>query len=81
MRKVSLKRQEQNKQYKIVRDKFMLDNPRCERCKGRSTENHHKNGRNGLRLLDVDYFMAVCRDCHRYIHNNPKESREKGWLI
>ncbi len=39
------------------------------------------NGRNGERLLDVDYFMAVCRDCHQYIHNNPKESREKGWLI
>jgi hypothetical protein len=25
--------------------------------------------------------MAVCRDCHDYIHKWPKESREKGWLI
>jgi len=81
MRKVSLKRQQQNKQYKIIRDKFMQENPRCERCGAPATENHHKNGRNGLRLLDVTYFMAVCRSCHRWIHEHPKESREKGWLI
>lgn len=80
MRRVSLKRQEQLKEYKIIRDQFMLGNPRCEMCTGSASENHHKNGRTGLRLLDVDYFMAVCRDCHQYIHNNPKESREKGWL-
>jgi len=81
MRKVSLKRQQQNKQYKIIRDKFMQENPKCERCGAPATENHHKNGRNGLRLLDVNYFMAVCRNCHRWIHEHPKESREKGWLI
>lgn len=80
MRQVSLKRQQQNKEYKIIRDKFMQENPRCERCGAPATENHHKNGRNGLRLLDVNYFMAVCRNCHRWIHEHPKESREKGWL-
>lgn len=81
MRKVSKKRAEQNRAYKKVRDQFMESNPFCERCGNFSTDNHHKNGRNGERLLDVDYFMSVCRSCHIYIHENPKESREKGWLI
>ena len=81
MRKVSLKRAEQLRDYKAVRDVFLADNPYCERCNYLASENHHKNGRTGLRLLDVTYFMAVCRTCHQYIHNNPQESREKRWLI
>ena len=81
MRKVSKKRAEQNKQYKVVRDQFMQDNPNCERCGRMATENHHKNGRNGLRLLDVNYFMAVCRTCHVLIHETPNLSRAEGWLI
>jgi ribosomal protein S27AE len=81
VKKVSDKRKAQNKAYKAVRDKFMLDNPICERCGGKSMENHHKNGRNGERLTDVTYFMAVCRDCHVWIHAQPKEAREVGWLI
>jgi ribosomal protein S27AE len=81
MRKVSKKRQEQNKAYKVVRDKFMTDNPYCERCGREATENHHTNGRSGDRLLDTNYFMAVCRSCHVWIHEHPKESREVKWLI
>ena len=81
MRKVSKKRAEQNRKYKKIRDQFMEENPDCERCGNYATEIHHKNGRNGERLLDSDYFMAICRNCHRYIHEHPKEAREKGWLI
>ena len=25
-------------------------------------------------------FYAVCRQCHSYIHDNPKWAKEKGWL-
>lgn len=81
MRKVSNKRSKQLAEYKIIRDKFMIDNPLCERCHRQATENHHKNGRNGERLLDTNYFMAVCRQCHQWIHAHPKEAREVGWLI
>lgn len=81
MRQVSKKRAQQIREYKILRDDFMSMNPFCERCNRDATENHHKNGRNGLRLLDVEYFMSVCRPCHIFVHQNPKISRENGWLI
>ena len=70
MRKVSKKRAQQNKAYKVVRNEFMEDNPNCERCNRQATENHHKNGRTGERLLNVNFFMAVCRGGHLFIHKN-----------
>ena len=67
--------------YKDLRKVFLNKNPKCERNNThKATEVHHKNGRNGTRLNDVSEFMAVCRDCHRYIHEHPKEARIKLWL-
>jgi len=45
-----------------------------------ATEVHHANGRRGKRLIDTDYFVAVCRTCHRWIHDNPKEAKQNGWF-
>lgn len=67
----------------------------CEKCKKNvGIENldlHHKAGRTGSsinqygemerNLTNKATFMAVCRTCHNWIHENPKESREMGWLI
>lgn len=67
----------------------------CEACgKHFGIENldlHHKAGRKGSslnedgimerNLTNKATFMAVCRTCHDWIHKNPIESREKGWLI
>jgi hypothetical protein len=47
----------------------------------RATEVHHTNGRENERLLDRTYWMAVSREGHQWIHNNPKKARELGWLI
>lgn len=75
------KRKVQEAIYSDLRKVFLNQNPRCERNKTHeATEVHHKAGRNGNRLNDISEFMAVCRDCHRYIHENPKEARAKGWL-
>ena len=80
LRKVSKKRQREYQEYKKIGDKF-LENKVCEKCgKKRKLDIHHKAGR-GRFYLDVSTFMAVCRECHDYIHKWPKESREKGWLI
>jgi hypothetical protein len=79
--KVSNKRKDQEKVYKKAREEYLTNNARCERCNNPATEIHHKNGRNGKRLYDNRFFMSICRDCHQYVHNNPKESREKGWLL
>ena len=67
----------------------------CERCEGlfgiTNLDLHHKAGRSGSsenehgtmerNLINKATFMAVCRDCHDWIHRNPKESRKMGWLI
>lgn len=81
IRRFSIKRMNQNKEYKVLRKEYLKENEMCERCNKFASEIHHKNGRNGTRLVDVDYFMAVCRKCHNYIHANPTESRQEGWLI
>lgn len=80
IKKVSSKRAEQNKTYKMVRAMFLNDNYYCQRCRRPASEIHHKAGRNGERLNDVHNFMSVCRDCHQYIHAHPQESRQNGWL-
>jgi len=77
---LSDKRKKQNAEYKIVRDQYLIENPVCVRCPAKATEVHHANGRRGKRLIDVDYFVEVCRTCHRWIHDNPKEAKENGWF-
>lgn len=80
IRQVSVKRQGLNKQYRIVRDQYLLENFKCEKCLyAASTEVHHKKGRTGDLLADVAYFMAVCRDCHQFIELNPVTALKMGW--
>jgi tRNA U54 and U55 pseudouridine synthase Pus10 len=67
--------------YPRIAAQFKKDNPNCEICGGVATDVHHKAGRIGERLTDTSTFMSVCRPCHGIIHINPKESREKGWMI
>jgi hypothetical protein len=49
------------------------------------TEVHHAAGRTGVnekgipRLLDVENFVAVCPEAHRYIEENPKFAKENGF--
>ncbi len=81
IKKVSTKRGEQNIDYKIVRDEYLYQHHVCERCFKKATEVHHKSGRWGRLLTKKEFFMAVCRPCHTYIHEHPIESRERGWLI
>ena len=72
IRQVSLKRQGLNKQYRIVRDQYLLVNFKCEKCLyAASTEVHHQKGKIGALLIDTVYFMAVCRPCHQFIEVNP----------
>jgi hypothetical protein len=47
----------------------------------KASEVHHTNGRENDRLLDRMYWLAVSREGHQWIHNNPKKAREQGWLI
>ena len=64
--------------YSKIKKSYMEVYPNCERCDKPATEIHHKAGRIGNLLTDINHFMSTCRDCHNYIHENPKEN--KKWL-
>lgn len=70
--------------YSQSRKEYLSEHPFCEArvsgCTHTATDIHHKAGRFGDRLTDKSEFLAVCRNCHRWIHDNDKLSREKGWL-
>jgi hypothetical protein len=72
--------------YRENRDPYLKENVVCEvrECNNPSTHVHHKNGRIGKMVYNIEYFMAVCDDCHpEKIHFNPgtKWSRPEGYLI
>lgn len=63
---------------------FKLSNPFCKACCIISTfaklttadDVHHIRGREGLLLFDIRYWLPVCRKCHDWIRDNPKQARE-----
>jgi len=81
IRKVSKKQSASLREYKKVREVYLIANPNCERCGNEATDIHHKKGRIGNDLINDNYFMAVCRPCHTWIENNPKEAKQIGYSL
>ena len=82
LRRVSAKRKGQNEVYKDVREKFLTNNPVCQVCKCKmASQVHHRRGRFGDRLNEVEFFMAVCFECHHWIHHNPQIAYAKDYLV
>lgn len=46
----------------------------------RTSEVHHIQGRKGDRLLDSSLWLAVSSEGHKWIHDNPNLSKQKGWM-
>ena len=68
--------------YRKLRDKYLEENPVCEfkGCSSSQVELHHKKTREYY-LCDVSIFMSVCRQHHKWIDENDKESRKLGYLL
>lgn len=81
IRKRSIKRQIQEREYIKLRKQFLIDNPTCKVCGQDSTDAHHSKGRTGALLTDVQYFVAVCRQCHVAIEENPNWAKEMGYSV
>ncbi len=79
--RVSKKRLKQEYDYKKLRDAYLLIFPKCEvhNCDNKSSQIHHRQGRIGALLTDVNHFLAVCEPCHKYIELNPIWSKEQGY--
>lgn len=81
IKKISERHRKRLKLYQEKRDIFLRENSVCmfPDCKSTDVQLHHRAGRIGNSLYE--YFMSCCSTHHEYIHNHPKESYEKGWLI
>lgn len=75
------KRKGQERIYGVLRNEFLAANPGCERCGWPATLVHHKAGRRGALLLDVDLFAALCDPCHQWVHAHVAEARELGLMV
>lgn len=82
IRRVSKKRAKQNAEYMKLRKKYLEDHTVCQVCNEReATQIHHKAGRRHSLLCEVEFFLAICFECHAYIHNHPEAARKEGWLL
>jgi len=83
---VSSKRKKKDAEYLKLRERYLSDNPLCmvkvNGCSHNATDVHHKfsgSDRDTYYLVQSTW-LAVCRNCHDFLHLNPKLSREMGWL-
>jgi hypothetical protein len=55
---------------------------RCEACRTGPVEHrHHRLRRSQGGTNELGNLMALCNDCHEFIHRNPALAYEWGWLI
>jgi hypothetical protein len=59
---------------------------RCEvivspTCSGQGTHVHHRKIRSQGGTNDLSNLLVVCHPCHKFIHDHPEMSYEKGWLV
>lgn len=80
--KVSDKMRKALVEYKALRIEYLSKHQMCERCgMYEATHIHHLMGRIGKLLNDIRFWVALCFHCHAWAHQNPKEAKEKGWLL
>lgn len=83
LNRVSSKRAEELKEYRKLKGGHIKKRPVCEICEtNKAIDIHHRLplGRGG-KLCDTTIFVAVCRFCHNYIHNNPAWAEKNNWIL
>lgn len=77
------KRKNQLQEYSKQRKRYLASHPRCQvdGCNQVAVEIHHKQKRDGDRLLNESLWMPVCKGCHRQITVNPQWAYEMGYLL
>ena len=81
--KVSKKRQIENAKYSVLRIEFLgkIENRICPITKQPTTDIHHKKGRIGSLLLDTRYWIALSREGHKFVEENPEWAKENGYSL
>lgn len=80
---ISDKRKTEIQQYTILRKEFLSDpkNQICPITKQPTTDIHHMKGRVGSLFLDTRYWLAVSREGHIMIEENPQWAKENGYSL
>lgn len=84
--RVSAKRAKKDAEYLKLRERYLTENPLCKvnvlGCMHYATDIHHtRAGKDrDVYYLIQSTWIPICRVCHSYVHEHPKESREMGWL-
>jgi len=83
---VSSKRKKKDQEYLKLRNRFLTDFSLCQiavkGCSVNATDVHHTYAganRDAFYLVQSTW-LAVCRNCHDWIHAHPKEARIMNWL-
>ena len=80
IRRRTLKRARQEREYDKLNPIFLREHPVCMVCwQGRSNQTHHIDGRIGARLIDFSRCLAVCQGCHDRIGREGKWARVQGF--
>lgn len=83
IKKVSDKRKIENLQYAANRIVFLNrpENRTCPITGTPTTDIHHKKGRTGSLFLDETYWVALSREGHRHVEENPEWAKENGYSL
>lgn len=81
--KVSDKRKVENLKYLAQRIVFLgkKENQICPITKTPTTDVHHKKGRTGSLYLDETYWVALSREGHKFVEENPEWAKENGYSL
>jgi cytochrome c553 len=84
--RVSAKRAKKDAEYSKLRQRYLTENPLCvikvNGCTNGATDVHHvfSGSDRDIYYLVQSTFLATCRSCHQWIHNNPEQARILGYL-
>jgi len=81
--KVSDKRKIENAKYSVLRIEFLgkKENQICPITGWPTTDIHHKKGRIGDLFLDTRYWIALSREGHQHVEDNPQWAKENGYSL
>jgi hypothetical protein len=78
IKRVSTKREKQDREYNKLRSEILKTNTVCHGifpgCTMVATDVHHTMGRLKYYLV-TSTWVPLCRNCHRYVEDNPKEAK------
>lgn len=81
--KYSDKRKKQNIEYLTLRKKFLEqpENKICPITNKPTTDIHHKKGRIGKLLTDTSQWIALSREGHKFVEENPQWAKENKYSL